>query len=80
MELSFGTLCVQRILAKDRVLRMLVLIVSRPYTPNSGEGSNEWPVHMFEDEINSLSEPYLTANDGEPYPLYPNEVRDIFKM
>ena len=35
---------------------------------------------MFEDEINSLSEPYLTANDGEPYPLYPNEVRDIFKM
>ena len=30
---------------------------------------------MFEDEINSLSEPYLTANDGEPYPLYPNEVR-----
>ena len=29
---------------------------------------------MFEDEINSLSEPYLTANGGEPYPLYPNEA------
>lgn len=46
-------------------------------TKNAGEGSNEWDVHMFEDEINSLSEPYLTANNGEPYPLYPNEVRDI---
>lgn len=29
---------------------------------------------MFEDEINFLSEPYLTANGGEPYPLYPNEA------
>lgn len=29
---------------------------------------------MFEDEINSLSEPYLTAHGGEPYPLYPNEA------
>ena len=80
MELSFGTLCVQRMLAKDRVLWIHVLIVSRPCKPNSGLGSNEWHVHMFEDEINSLSEPYLTANDGEPYPLYPNEARDIFKM
>ena len=29
---------------------------------------------IFENEINANSSAYLTANNGEPYPLYPNEA------